>query len=77
MCSASHSWLLEFSWGTQNQTWRCVFGILGRKQTTFSAAYTGFNILDTVDRNMEYGDQEHYDLHDTNVVDSNEAYIMM
>ena len=44
--------------GTQNQTWRCVFGILGRKQTTFSAAYTGFNILDTVDRNMEYGDQD-------------------
>ena len=62
--------------GTQNQTWRCVFGILGRKQTTFSAAYTEFDILDTVevDRNMEYGDQEYYDLHDTNVVDSNEAY---
>ena len=60
--------------GTQNQTWRCVFGILGRKQTTFSAAYTGFDILDTVDRNMEYGDQEYYDLHDTNVVDSNDSY---
>ena len=28
----------------------------------------------TVDSNMEYGDQEYYDLHDTNVVDSNEAY---
>ena len=23
---------------------------------------------------MEYGAQEYYDLHDTNVVDSNEAY---
>ena len=48
--------------GTQNQTWRCVFGILGRKQTTFSAAYTGFHILDN------------YDLHDINVLNSNEAY---
>ena len=26
---------------------------------------------------MEYGDQEYYDLHDTNVVDSNEAYNAM
>jgi len=28
----------------------------------------------TVDRNIEYGAQEYYDLRDTNVVDSNEAY---